>query len=87
MVDRKVKRIHITDPGSGYSVDDIPEIVIKSRNGKGSGALAEAIVDDTGRVQVVTVLDGGSGYTETPIVEIVKSNSNQEINQCCRNLF
>ena len=53
----------------------------------GSGALAEAIVDDTGRVQVVTVLDGGSGYTETPIVEIVKSNSNQEINQCCRNLF
>ena len=87
VVDKKVKRIHVTDPGSGYSVDDTPEIVIKSRNGKGSGALAEAIVDDTGRVQVVTVLDGGSGYTETPIVEIVKSNSNQQINQCCRKNF
>jgi hypothetical protein len=86
VVDKKVKKIHITDTGSGYSVYNVPEITIKSRNGKGSGALAEAIVDDSGKVKVITIIDEGSGYTETPIVEIGNSmmEQQQQINLCCK---
>lgn len=82
--DKRLRRIHITDPGSGYKVDSPPIVKILSRNGKGRGASAECIVDDEGRVQYINVLSEGNGYTETPIVQIVNTNTNQSCRLCCK---
>lgn len=82
--DKRLRRIHITDPGSGYKLDNPPIVKILSRNGKGSGASAECIVDDEGRVQYINVLSEGNGYTETPIVQIINSNTNQSCRLCCK---
>jgi hypothetical protein len=82
--DKRLRRIHITDPGSGYKLDNPPIVKILSRNGRGSGASAECIVDDEGRVQYINVLSEGNGYTETPIIQIVNSNTNQSCRLCCK---
>lgn len=82
--DKRLRRIHITDPGSGYKLDSPPIVKILSRNGKGRGASAECIVDDEGRVQYINVLSEGNGYTETPIVQIVNTNTNQSCRLCCK---
>jgi hypothetical protein len=82
--DKRLRRIHITDPGSGYKLDNPPIVKILSRNRRGSGASAECIVDDEGRVQYINVLSEGNGYTETPIIQIVNSNTNQSCRLCCK---
>ena len=82
--DAKLKKIHITDSGSGYYLDSPPIVKIVSRNGRGSGATAECVVDDEGRVQYINVTNGGSGYIETPLIEVSDPNSSRSCHLCCR---
>lgn len=59
-------------PGSCYTGTfecGIPQIVIFG--GGGSGAVAQAVVNNIGQVIGANLLNGGSGYTSTPFVSIV----------------
>ena len=82
--DAKLKKIHITDSGSGYYLDSPPVVKIVSRNGRGSGASAECVVDDEGRIQYINVTNSGSGYIETPLIEVSDPNSSRSCHLCCR---
>lgn len=82
--DAKLKKIHITDPGSGYYIDTPPLIKVVSRNGRGSGATAKCIVDDEGRVRHIDVTNSGRGYIETPLIEVSDPNSSRSCHLCCK---
>ena len=82
---KKVSRIVITNKGGGYLPNQPPEVDIISTNGMGTGAKAECVVDDTGRVQLIKVTDGGNNYIETPTVQINNQNMNRKCNLCCKN--
>jgi len=82
--DSKLKKIHIIDSGLGYQVDTPPIVKIISRNGMGSNANAECIVDDEGKVQYINVINGGDGYIETPLIEISDNNSTKSCHLCCK---
>jgi len=59
-------------PGSCYTGTfecGIPQIVIFG--GGGSGAIAQAVVNNIGQVIGANLLNGGSGYTSTPFVSII----------------
>ena len=82
--DSLLKKIHIIDSGLGYQVDTPPIVKIISRNGMGSNANAECIVDDEGKVQYINVINGGDGYIETPLIEISDNNSTKSCHLCCK---
>ena len=59
-------------PGECYTGEfecGIPQVVIFG--GGGSGAVAQAVVNQVGQVIGTNLLDGGSGYTSPPFVQIV----------------
>ena len=58
IVDAEIDTIDIVDPGFGYKIP--PPIEIE---GDGSGAKAELIIDNQGRVSSVTVIAKGKKYT------------------------
>lgn len=82
---KKVSRILVTEKGGGYLPDQPPQVDIISTNGMGTGAKAECIVDDNGRIQLIKVTDGGNNYIETPTVQINNPNMNRKCNLCCKN--
>ena len=69
-----LESITVTDPGSGYT--QAPAVVITG--GGGSGAIAEAVVEN-GRLSDIIVKDSGSGYSSEPTIEL-KSSFNYVIN-------
>ena len=69
-----LESITVTDPGSGYT--QAPAVVITG--GGGSGAIAEAVVQN-GRLSDIIVKDSGSGYSSEPTIEL-KSSFNYVIN-------
>lgn len=62
-----VETINVTDGGSGYDLNNPPQVTITG--GNGSGATAEAVVE-LDAVVAINVTDGGSGYTSLPLVTI-----------------
>ncbi len=56
----------LTNGGFGYPIP--PTVVI---NGDGTGATAEAVVDEAGVITSITVTNPGSGYTTEPTVTII----------------
>jgi hypothetical protein len=62
------KNIIVTNGGSGYP--NTGGVTVNIVGGGGSGATAEAFIDDNGILQNIYIVDSGSGYTETPIVQI-----------------
>jgi hypothetical protein len=62
--------IHLMDSGSLYNPLDPPEV--KIFGGSGSGATAEAVVNNsTGALDAINIIDGGSGYLSNEILQIV----------------
>ncbi len=62
----RVSLIVVDDAGSGYVT--VPAVAITG--GGGSGATAEAVLDNDGTIALVNVTSGGTGYTSTPTVTI-----------------
>ncbi len=60
--------ISVTDGGSGYEPSVPPTVTISG--GGGSGATAQALVDQEGVVKWVRILTEGLGYDSTPTVAI-----------------
>lgn len=75
--------IHITDQGHGYNPSSPPKIIIEG--GKGTGAKAEAIVDDNGFLKVINVKNPGYNYVDTPIITIDSPFINSSCHLCCLN--
>jgi len=71
-----VSSINVVSGGSGYTPNNPP--TIKVSGGYGSGVVATAILDDSGHVDRVTILDGGSGYLNTasgrPSIQLLNNN-------------
>jgi hypothetical protein len=69
----QIEFIQITNPGAGYAVTPVVEIVNPTNpadaNGFGKGAAATAVLTD-GRVSAINVTNGGSGYYATPSISI-----------------
>jgi len=64
-----VESISISNPGYGYTVP--PTVKIVANSDGGSGATAEAVIDNvSGKVVQINVLNSGSGYKSTPHVII-----------------
>ena len=81
---KKVNNIIVTNKGGGYLPGQPPSVEIVSADGMGSGATAECVVDDDGRIQLIKVIDGGSNYTETPTIKVNNPNMNRTCNLCCK---
>ena len=64
---RAITDIQVTKSGSEY-VD--PQIVIPDETGNGTGATAEAVVED-GKIVQINITNGGSNYTNNPPINIV----------------
>jgi hypothetical protein len=75
--------IHITDQGHGYNPSSPPKVIIEG--GKGTGAKAEAIVDDNGFLKVINVKNPGYNYVDTPIITIESPYINSSCHLCCKN--
>jgi hypothetical protein len=75
--------IHITDQGHGYNPSSPPKVTIEG--GKGTGAKAEAIVDDNGFLKVINVKNQGYNYVDTPIITIESPYINSSCHLCCKN--
>lgn len=64
-----VESVSVGNPGYGYTTP--PTVKIVANSDGGSGATAEAIIDDvTGRVLQINVVTPGQGYKSTPYVII-----------------
>lgn len=63
-----VSSIIVSNPGYGFTQP--PQIVIVSTDGTGSGATAEASINEKGQLVAIVVSNPGQGYIETPIVVI-----------------
>jgi hypothetical protein len=61
VADGVVQNIVVSNPGSGYLAPPKIEII-----GNGSGAVAEAEIDQYGSVTAINVINGGSGYWPVP---------------------
>ena len=77
-----IYEIHITDQGHGFNPEKPPKISIEG--GKGHGATAEGIVDDTGFLKQIKVIHPGYNYTETPNVLIDAPFMNSSCHLCCK---
>lgn len=64
--------ITVTNGGSGYSANNLPEITITG--GGGSGATAQATVSG-GAITAITITDRGAFYTSAPVVTITGSGT------------
>lgn len=62
-----LRRITVTDGGSGYSSTNLPDITITG--GGGNGATARAVVSG-GKIIAITITDRGAFYTSAPTVAI-----------------
>lgn len=60
----RVTAITVTNGGSGYSIQKPPTIAIITTTG-GSGATAEAVVNEAGVITAINVLAQGSGYNNS----------------------
>ena len=65
----KIKRIVITDGGSGYDVNDITLTFPNAPLG-GVTATAEVTLVQDGMIQEITVTNQGSGYVNQPLLEV-----------------
>ncbi len=74
--------INILDSGLGFNPTKPPKITIEG--GKGSGATAEAIVDDNGHLKIIKIINPGYNYTETPNVIIEAPFMNSSCHLCCK---
>jgi hypothetical protein len=61
VVNGKIVRVNIDDPGNGYKVAPTVQIY-----GTGQGANIQTAIDLNGRVVSVRIVNQGYGYTETP---------------------
>jgi hypothetical protein len=78
----KIVNIHLLDNGKGYDSDNPPVIIIN--NGANNDAVAEAIIDDSGSISVIKVVNPGNKFKDTPIIEIKSSDNNFiQCNLCC----
>ena len=77
-----VYEIHITDPGSGFNPILPPKITIEG--GKGTGAIAEGIVDDNGLLKIIKILSPGYNYSDTPNILIDPPYMNGSCHLCCK---
>ncbi len=77
-----IYEINVTDPGFGFNPSKPPKIMIES--GKGTGATAEAVVDDNGYLKLIKVIHPGYNYTETPNVIIDAPFMNSSCHLCCK---
>jgi len=75
--------IHITDQGHGYNPSSPPKVIIEG--GKGTGAKAEAIVDDNLFLKVINVKNPGYNYLDTPTISIESPYINSSCHLCCKN--
>lgn len=62
----EVRSISMTNIGAGYT--SVPDVTITG--GGGTGALAAAVLSDSGVVRSITVTDGGLDYVTTPTIVI-----------------
>jgi hypothetical protein len=77
-----VYEIHITDPGHGFTPNNVPKVSIEG--GKGHGATAEAVIDDDGFLKLIKVINPGYNYSETPNVLIDAPFMNSSCHLCCK---
>jgi hypothetical protein len=77
-----IYEIHITDPGHGFTPDNVPKVSIEG--GKGHGATAEAVIDDDGFLKLIKVINPGYNYSETPNVLIDAPFMNSSCHLCCK---
>lgn len=74
-IDGIVSNIIVTSPGSNYSPDNPPRVIIGPQGGvfggSGSGATAAAIIDqETGFISEIQIANPGTGYKTPPNVYI-----------------
>jgi len=62
------KDISVTNRGSGYP--NTGGVTVTITGGGGSGATAEAFVNNAGEIEDIYIVDPGAGYTGTPTVTI-----------------
>lgn len=72
-VNNVVDRIEVTNGGSGYGLYSTYVVIA---GGGGSGALAEAVIDEFGAVTAILVTRNGDGYYMAPTVVITGDGSN-----------
>lgn len=81
-VDGRIDIVDIINSGSGYN-SNVPgaNVTIVSVSGNGTGANLSAVVDSSGAITGINVLDGGSGYTYANVIinDIVGSSGNGAI--------
>jgi hypothetical protein len=66
----EVKRINVTNPGSGYTTATVEIVTSQSFVlSRGLGATAEAVITD-GSITAINVTNPGNEYTEPPLVNI-----------------
>ena len=75
--DGTIGRVNVADGGSGYDPDptNSPRVMFDNTGTGGSGAAGTAVVDSSGEVIRIDIVDPGSGYTSVPIVMIDASSS------------
>ena len=70
-----VTDVIVTDPGTGYTQNDIPNITFVASDGFGSGAQASVGVGTTGVVGVASISYAGKNYSEVPSVTVGASST------------
>jgi filamentous hemagglutinin family protein len=63
-----VSSINVDYSGQGYT--QAPTVVLTSADGNGSGATANATINDAGQIIGFTITNAGSGYTSAPLVSL-----------------
>ena len=66
----KINNIQVDSPGSGYDINNVPELLIK--DSVGTAATGYAAV--SGILEDIRILDSGFDYQETPVVNITGGN-------------
>lgn len=79
-----VYEIHVLDQGHGFNPDSPPRINIDG--GNGHGATADAIVDESGFLKSIKIINPGYNYTETPNILIDAPMMNSSCHLCCEDI-
>ena len=77
-----VYEIHVLDQGHGFNPESPPRINIEG--GNGHGATAEALIDESGFLKSIKIINPGYNYTETPNVLIDAPMMNSSCHLCCQ---
>lgn len=77
-----IYEIHVLDQGHGFNPDSPPKINIEG--GNGHGATAEAIVDESGFLKSIKIINPGYNYSDTPNVLIDAPLMSSSCHLCCQ---